>query len=155
MQNLTGRTIKLFLVDGVADGMLTAEIMNWTGHVLYAPRSRIVELIQRPEAKKTGVYLLVGEDPTHADQTLVYVGEGDNVGTRIASHAKDLEKEFWEFVCIITSKDMNLTKGHVRYLESRLISLIGQEGRAQLTNKSEPEFDLLPEADISDMEFYR
>lgn len=29
-----GRSIRLFLVDGTPNGLLTAEIMNWTGHVL-------------------------------------------------------------------------------------------------------------------------
>ena len=28
-----GRSIRLFLVDGTPNGLLTAEIMNWTGHV--------------------------------------------------------------------------------------------------------------------------
>lgn len=33
-----GRSIRLFLVDGSPSGLLTAEIMNWTGHVLTGPR---------------------------------------------------------------------------------------------------------------------
>lgn len=83
---------------------------------------------------------------------MVYVGEGDNVGVRIASHNKDADKEFWEHVCVITSKDLNLTKAHVRYLESRLIKIIDREGRASLANKSDPDFDLLPESDLADMD---
>jgi hypothetical protein len=82
----------------------------------------------------------------------VYVGEGDNVGIRISSHNKDKDKEFWEHACVITSKDLNLTKGHVRYLESQLIKIITREGRATLANKSEPDFGLLPEADLADMD---
>lgn len=144
MSNLAGRTIKLFLVDGVPDGMRTAEIMSWTGHVLFAPRASVAALLARPEVKKTGAYLLIGPDPQEADQTMVYVGEGDNVGVRISSHNKDADKEFWEHVCVITSKDLNLTKAHVRYLESRLIKIIDREGRASLANKSDPDFDLLP-----------
>ena len=35
-----GRSIRLFLVDGAPNGLLTAEIMNWTGHVLTGPRSK-------------------------------------------------------------------------------------------------------------------
>jgi hypothetical protein len=147
-----GRTIRLFLVDGAPNGMLTAEIINWTGHVLYAPRSRIVEVLKRSEVLKTGVYLLIGEDPNDADETLVYVGQGDNVRTRLTQHSRDPEKEFWDHVCIITSKDLNLTAGHVRYLESRITGLIRGEGRATLANKNEPTYDLLPEADRSDME---
>ncbi|MBH5370447.1 GIY-YIG nuclease family protein [Bradyrhizobium glycinis] len=152
MSNLAGRTIKLFLVDGVPDGMRTAEIMSWTGHVLFAPRASVAALLARPEVKKTGAYLLIGPDPQDADQTMVYVGEGDNVGLRISSHNKDADKEFWEHVCVITSKDLNLTKAHARYLESRLIKIIDREGRASLANKSDPDFDLLPESDLADMD---
>ena len=46
-----GRTLKIFLVDGAPNGLLTAEIMNWTGHVLTGPRSRLSELVQRPEGE--------------------------------------------------------------------------------------------------------
>lgn len=60
MGNLAGRTIKLFLVDGIPDGIRTAEIMSWTGHVLFAPRSSVAALLARPEAKRTGAYLLIG-----------------------------------------------------------------------------------------------
>ena len=34
---MTGKTIRLYLVDGVATGVLTAEIINWTGKVIVAP----------------------------------------------------------------------------------------------------------------------
>jgi hypothetical protein len=82
----------------------------------------------RPEVKKTGAYLLIGPDPGDANQTMVYVGEGDNVGVRLSIHNKDTDKEFWEQACVITSKELNLTKAHARYLESKLIKIIRQEG---------------------------
>jgi hypothetical protein len=132
-------------------GLRTAEIPNWTGHVLVAPRTRIVEALVRPEAMKTGVYLLVGEESGRA---IVYVGEGDSIADRIRIHAKDADKEFWERVCLITSKDINLTKAHVRYLESRLVQIIKEGGRANVTNGNEPSPKLLPEADVSDMEYF-
>lgn len=146
----TGRSIRIFLVDGTATGLLTAEIPNWTGHLLVAPRNRIQEALLRPEALKTGVYLLVGEE---AGRSIVYVGEGDCIADRVRKHAKDSDKEFWERVCLITSKDVNLTKGHVRYLESRLVQIIKENNRAQVTNGNEPAPKILPEADISDMDF--
>jgi len=58
-----GRSIRLFLVDGTSRGLLTAEIVDWTGHVLTGPRSRLGELVQRPECAGTGVYFLVGSAP--------------------------------------------------------------------------------------------
>lgn len=145
---LSGRNIRLFLVDGSPHGLITAEIMNWTGHVLFAPRAKIPELLSRPEASRTGVYLLQGT-ADETDETLVYIGEGDDVGVRVAQHVKG--KEFWDTACLITSKDQNLTKAHVRFLESRLIRLTKQNGLARLTNATAPEGLYLPEAELSDM----
>jgi hypothetical protein len=56
-----GRTVRLFLVDGTPGGLVTAEIMNWTGHVIAAPRSSLGDLWKRPEMKRTGDYKLIGE----------------------------------------------------------------------------------------------
>ena len=36
----SGKTVRLFLVDGSPMGLITAEIMNWSGHVLVIPRSQ-------------------------------------------------------------------------------------------------------------------
>lgn len=146
-----GRSIRLFLVDGTPTGLITAEIPNWTGHILVASRSRIAEALARPEAGKTGVYLLVGDDGTRPQ---VYVGEGDCISDRIRKHAKDPDKEFWERVCLVTSKDVNLTKGHIRFLESRLVEIIKEGGRAKVHNGNEPPSGSLPESDLSDMEFF-
>jgi hypothetical protein len=114
---MQGRTVRLFLVDGTPTGLITGEIMNWTGHILIAPRSRIGEALRREEASRTGVYFLVGDDPDQPTKTRVYIGEGDSVSNRIKNHVKDESKDFWTKVCLVTSKDTNLTKAHARYLE--------------------------------------
>jgi hypothetical protein len=49
---------------------------------------------------------------------------------------------------------MNLTKAHARYLESRLISIAEQAKRVKLTNSTAPPVLTLPEADVSDMEYF-
>ena len=150
-----GRSIRLFLADGIPGGIITAEIMNWTGHVMVAPRSRLADLIQRPEAGRTGIYVLSGTDPEGGHKPLIYLGETDNIRNRLAQHNKDDAKEFWEQTCLVTSKDQNLTKAHVRYLESRLISIATQAGRAKLVNGTEGSRGaILPESDTSDMEFF-
>ena len=83
---------------------------------------------------------------------LVYVGEGDQVRTRLAAHDADEAKEFFTRAVLIVSKDENLTKAHGRYLESRIIAAIGKAGRAKLVNGTEPPFKGLPEPEIADME---
>ena len=146
----SGRSIRLFLVDGIPTGIITAEIMNWTGHTLIAPRSSLAELQKRPEIQRTGVYFLIGTD----EFPEVYLGETDNIQQRLNDHNKDIKNDFWERTCIISSKDLNLTKAHVKYLESHLYQLIKDSGRATLMNAQQPGAINLPEADKSDMEYF-
>ena len=152
-----GKSVRLFLADGTPGGLLTAEIMNWTGHVLAAPRSDLAALVKRPEATRTGIYLLLGDDPDSPGSTLAYIGESDDVGKRLTQHHRAEAsggKDFWDRAVVLTSKDMNLTKAHAKYLESRLVTLAAVAGRARLSNNTTPPVAPLPEADISDMEFF-
>lgn len=151
---MAGKSVRLFFVDGTATGLVTAELMNWTGHLLIPPRSTLGVALSREEADRTGIYILSGQDPEKPSQTKIYVGEGDNVGNRLRSHAKDENKDFWTKACIITSKDTNLTKAHVRYLEHRLVQMASAAGRVTVANGNEPGEKLLPEADRSDMEVF-
>ena len=41
---MSGKQIKLFLVDGTPGGLTTAEITNWTGHVLTGARSDLASI---------------------------------------------------------------------------------------------------------------
>ncbi|MDR1512110.1 MAG: GIY-YIG nuclease family protein [Propionibacteriaceae bacterium] len=141
--------MRLFLVDGTVGGLRTAEIMNWTGHVVAAQRSDLGELLQREEAKRTGVYILLGDDQA-------YVGEADVIRERLKQHNRPEPdgKDFWTDVVIVTSKDANLTKAHARYLESRFIKIAKDVGRMPLTNATSPDPIPLPDADLSDMEYF-
>lgn len=131
--------------------------MNWTGHVVAAPRSDLATLLKRPEAGRTGIYLLLGDDPESVGGQMAYIGEGDDVSKRLYQHARSEDqngKDFWDRAIVLTSKDANLTKAHARYLESRFISLALQANRATLTNGTTPPPITLPEADVSDMEYF-
>lgn len=150
-----GKSIRLFLVDGTPGGMITAEIINWTGHVLVAPRSRLPDLLQREEAARGGLYVLLGEK-SDGDEKVAYIGETESIKDRLKQHARPEEsggKDFWTRVFIITSKDANLTKSHLKFVESRLINVALAANRINLENISGTvgEYGLLPEADRSDM----
>ena len=54
-----GKSIRIFLTEGSANGLLTAEIVNWTGQVVSAPRSKLGSLLAREECQKTGIYFLL------------------------------------------------------------------------------------------------
>lgn len=152
-----GKSVRLFLVDGTPGGLITAEIMNWTGHVLAAPRSDLAALVKRPEVTRTGIYLLLGDNPDSPGNVLAYIGESDDVGKRLSQHARAEAsggKDFWDRAVVLTSKDMNLTKAHAKYLESRFVWLAAEAGRSALLNGTNPPLAPLPEADTSDMEFF-
>ncbi len=149
---MSGKQIKLFLVDGTPGGLTTAEITNWTGHVLSASRSDLADLVKRDEAQRTGAYILLGDDEAAVGNTRCYIGEADIVADRLRYHQRD--KDFWDRVVVITSKDANLTKAHGRYLESRLIMLATHAGRVTLENNTAPTAPALPEADASDMDYF-
>lgn len=148
---MSGKQVRLFLVDGKPGGLMTAEIGNWTGHVLRGKRLELGEIRKRTEAGRTGIYILFGSNSE--GDSVAYIGESDNVGKRLVEH--DSKKDFWDEVAIITSKDANLTSAHVRYLESRLVRIAKTVGRVPLENVQGPTGGAdLPEADASDMDYF-
>ena len=154
MSDRNGVSVRLFLVDGTTSGLVTAEVVSWTGHVLSGARSGLANLLARPEIDRTGVYFISGRDPDDPDTAVVYVGESENVRKRLKQHNQQGSKDFWERTCVVTSKDQNITKAHARYLESRLIAIAREVGRARLDNTNAPPPVALPEGDRSDMESF-
>lgn len=146
-----GKQIRIYLADENHSGIRHAEITNWTGQALACPRSKFQELREWEEIKRPGVYFLFGANE-ETGQDAVYIGEAEVVLERLLSHISG--KNFWTELIAFTSKDDNLTKGHVRYLESRLIELAISANRYQLTNATSPQLPALPRPDRDAMEEY-
>jgi hypothetical protein len=142
----------LFLADGTPDGIWVVEKSNWTGVALMAPRTRYSALRSRDELANPGVYVLTGPPEGGAKQARIYIGETDVLRDRLDSHQKN--KDFWTKVIVFTAKDNNLNKAHVRYLESRLISIARSANRAELDNGTTSAEPTLSEADRADMESF-
>lgn len=151
---MCGKTIRIHLVNGSPSEIMTAEIINWTGKIIVAPRSMLAELASREEVKRTGVYVLLGPDPENPIRDAVYIGEGDNVFTRLTAHDKDESKDFWIRCAVVISKDQNITKSHGRFLESSLIGLANAANRATVKNGTAPASPPLPESDVADMVYF-
>lgn len=146
------KNVRLFLLNGTASGIVRAEIGQWPGRALVGPRAQLGELNVEPEANSTGVYVLCGPDPDHDDREAVYIGEADCVARRLLRHNK--KHEFWTRACVLAAADDHLTKGHVRYLEARLLQLAEQAQRVRLMNETSPPLPNLPAGDRSDMELF-
>ena len=149
MSAAVGRSLELYYIDGRPDGMLTAELFNWTGHVLMAPRTQIATALRRPEAGYAGIYLLLGEQE---GEPRAYVGEGEDIAARIRAH--DGAKDWWTSAVLVTTAGNKLNKAHVRYLEARLIEEARSIGRMPLDNGTNPGRPSLSEADVAKMEAF-
>lgn len=146
---MSATTLELFFIDGKPDGMLTAEVFGWTGHILVAPRTRLPEALKRKESSYTGVYILLGE---LEEEPLAYIGEGENIANRIKSH--DAKKDWWTRAVLITSAANNLHKAHVQYLEARLVKEGISASNTKLENNTNPSLPSLSEAAQANMEAF-
>ncbi len=142
-------TIKLFLVHGNPNGLRTAELSNWSGKAISAPRTEVIDLLKREELTNTGFYLLTGVSAESGEKA-IYIGEAENVSNRLKNHAS---KDFWNAVTVFVSKDDNLTKAHIRYLEGKLILLANDVGSSVVMN-SASSGSKLPESDAAEMDVF-
>jgi hypothetical protein len=146
---MAGATIKIFLPNGEAESLRVAEISNWTGKAIAAPRSELEKLLAREEMSQSGIYFLLGRDPD-TNKAVAYIGEAEIVRDRVKQHR---DKEFWVQIIVFVSKDENLTKSHIRHLEGRLIEEAKSVGRFEILN-GQNSGSRLPESDREDMEVY-
>lgn len=146
---MTTATIKIFLVHGDPKRLRTAEISNWTGKAVAGPRSEFDGVLGREESLNSGVYFLAGIDP-ETGNSAVYIGEAECIRDRVKNH---LDKDFWNHIAFFISKDENLTKAHIRYLEGQLIEQARNAGRAEVKN-NQASGSKLPESDREDMEIF-
>lgn len=144
-----GFSLRIFIPDGSPDGLRIVEKSLWTGTGVVCPRALFASAKVRPEFQRTGVYLLLGP-AEESGLPLLYVGEGDPVRPRLEQHAG--KKDFWTSAIVFTSKDANLNKAHVQYLEARLIQLAAEAKRCQLDNGNFPTLPSLSEADTAEIE---
>jgi predicted GIY-YIG superfamily endonuclease len=148
-----GKKLTVYMIDGTAYGPRLSEIGNWVGKAIYSPRSSINKIINRSEFNNPGVYCLKGDPTDDAFDEKIYIGEAENIRTRLKQHLSDSNKDFKELIFFV-SKDELLTKTQIRYLESRLVQIAIEAKTAQIDNGNSPSLPTLHEADISDMEYF-
>jgi hypothetical protein len=142
-------TIRIFLVNGDPKRLRTAELSNWSGKAVAGPRSEFDGVIARDEAQQPGIYFLTGTDP-ESGKPSIYIGEAECIKDRVKSH---LKRDFWNQIAFFVSKDENLTKSHIRYLEGRLIQTAREAKRAMVENGMSSGAKL-PESDREEMEVF-
>lgn len=146
-----GYSIRIFLAEGTPSGLKFVEKSNWTGLGVVCPRPRFSSVKDRKEFARAGVYVLVGPSES-SDVPIAYIGEADPVRARLEQHHS--LRDFWTVAYFFTSKDTNLNKAHIEYLEHRLVALAKEAKRCKLENGNVPGKPSLSEADEADAECF-
>lgn len=130
-----GQTIQIYLPSGNPQGLRQAEITTRTVQVFDVPRSALPEFLVMDQSHQVSLYFLFGPQDPGGDDLACYVGESDDVGTRLRTH--DRSKEFWSRALVAVSLTNAWTKAHVRYLEARAVKAAREAGRYTLLNGNE------------------
>ncbi|MCR5781412.1 MAG: GIY-YIG nuclease family protein [Clostridia bacterium] len=146
-----GKAIELFLVNGTAESLITAELSNWNGKAIKIPRTE-VSGCSRDDIKGVGVYFLMCQENDGTDS--VYIGEAENILDRLAQHLRDFqsgkEMYYWNTAVIFVGRDLN--KALIRYLENRFVEIAKECGRYAVLTKNTYKKTVLKESQIASME---
>ncbi|WP_299754570.1 GIY-YIG nuclease family protein [uncultured Pontibacter sp.] len=148
-----GKKLTIYMIDGTEYGPRLGEIGNWVGKAVFCPRPSVNKIINRPEFDNPGIYCLKGDPSDDTFDEKIYIGEAENIRSRLKQHLSDPNRDFKELIFFV-SKDELLTKTQIRYLESRLVQIAIEAKTAQIDNGNSPSLPTLHEADISDMEYF-
>ena len=137
-----GKTVTTYLIDGDPKGTQYAFISNKICQMFVVPRSNLAYLNTQEKLQKPAFYILLGED--EATKPQAYIGETENFRERVKDH--DSKKSFWQKALIFVSKDADMTKADVQYLEYKAISEAKNANIFVLNdNKQTPKAPNLPE----------
>ena len=146
-----GKAIELFLVNGTADSLITAELSNWNGKAIKIPRTE-VSGCNRDDVKGAGDYFLICQEDDGTDS--VYIGEAENVQDRLVQHLREYqsgkEKYYWNTAVIFVGRDLN--KALIRYLENRFVEIARECGRYAVLTKNTYKNTVMKESQIASME---
>jgi hypothetical protein len=145
-----GKTLKIYVRGQSSRSLKSVELSNWTGMAFIGERSHIKLARQIDDLSDTGVYLLLSPPEDSGEVlTKIYIGETENFSKRISNHQ---QKDWWTRFVVFVSKDRNLTKAHVRFLESKLHKMAKEAvSTLKVMNDSEPTSSKLPVSDEATM----
>lgn len=151
---MPGRTITLYIAGEDRKYIKTAELSQWTGKAFIGERKHTKLIQSLEELSVPGLYFLINDENDNNLLKKIYIGEADEVNYRIYDHYN--KKDWWDKFIIFMSKDKNLTKAHVRYLEKSFYELSKKNFTTiELMNTNKPTGSKLPISAEDDMEIFK
>jgi len=130
--------IRLTLLEGVPDGVRMVELAGRTTKLTACPVTTMGKLLKRPEAQKTAVYFLVGQQ-FETTEPAIYVGECDAAAKRFDGKHQAFEKADWQLLVVASTSDAIFNKAHARRVEHLLVERSRSADRARVfTERSGP-----------------
>lgn len=146
-----GRVVKIFITGQDPRSLRTVELDNWTGVAITGQPEFFKKALEAEVLARSCVYLLI-KNSAEDDLPEIYVGESDDFSQRYTSGKFPIE---FDTFLIFTSKDDNLTRAHVKWLEAELWTILkGNSGKVVVANANRPTGSNLPRADIATMKTY-
>jgi len=144
---MNSKRVTLHLLTGNPKGIIKGHLgLDWGGEIIRAPRTKLEDLFEEIN-ERYGVYILLNSVDGN-----IYIGESENLFERLKQHRHDEKKDEFTDIFIIKTSNGSLTKGHIQYLEGRLIEIANETKRAN-ANGTNPH-KTLPSADKDDMETF-
>lgn len=158
---MKGKSINVFLIDGVPTGKIKCTLQNWTGVAYKIPRNLLDSCKDNPtlnkHLKQTGIYFLLGESVDTGEQ-FIYVGQasvrknGEGLSIRLQEHKNNPEKDYWNEAIVFTAQNDSLGPTEISYLENKFCSMATDAARYVVKNGNEPNPGNITEEKESEME---
>ena len=132
-------TLQIFCPDGDPENMREVTKMGWTGTVFYIAREFLTSGVEQYGDKLAapGVYILAQDnDDDNDDLQTIYIGQSQNLLTRIGEHAIGSSKDFFQYIVCVTGNDINNV--HCLWMEAHLIEQAKIIDRCTLDNRTMP-----------------
>ena len=138
-----GKSINLFLMDGIATGRVKCTLANWTGVAYKIPRTELDKCKEREDLKQSGVYFLFGVSDDNGAE-IVYIGQagvrknGEGILYRLQEHKRDLDKDYWTEAVVFTTSNNSFGPTEISYLENRFFNMAKDAKRYTVKNSVDP-----------------
>ena len=152
-----GKSINLFLMDGIPNGRIKCSLANWTGVAYKIPRTDLEKCKGRNDLLQSGVYFLFGTSDT-TGENVVYIGQagirknGEGILYRLQEHKRNANKDYWTEAVVFTTSNNSFGPTEISYLENRFYSMASEANRYVVKNENDPNSGNITEEKESELE---